>query len=230
MGLNWKEWKRALTMDKSNNALVIFIFILTISVFFCFVLSPAALASGNSSSADWPMFHHDLTHTGYSTSTPTATSAVQLWNYTTRRPVGSSPAIVNGYVYVGSDDRNIYCLNALTGTKIWNYTTQGPIDSSPAVANGYVYVGSDDHNIYCLNASTGVKVWNFTTGNTVESSPAVANGYVYVGSWDGNVYCLDALTGAKVWNYSTGGLVESSPAVAGGLRLCGVHRQQRLLS
>ena len=110
MGLNWKEWKRALTMNKCNNALAIFIFILTISVFFCLVLSPVALVSGNSSSGDWPMFHHDLTHSGDSSSTSTSTSAVQLWNYTTRGPVGSSPAIVDGFLYVGSDDRNVTAL------------------------------------------------------------------------------------------------------------------------
>jgi hypothetical protein len=30
------------------------------------------------SNSDWPMFHHDLTHAGYSTSTPTVTSPTLL--------------------------------------------------------------------------------------------------------------------------------------------------------
>ena len=69
----------------------------------------------------------------------------------------SSPAVANGVVYVGSDDHNVYALNATTGAKLWNYTTGGYVLSSPAVVNGVVYVGSDDDNVYALNATTGAK-------------------------------------------------------------------------
>ena len=64
-----------------------------------------------------PMFHHDLTHTGYSASTAPATSANLLWNYTTKNPIGASPAIVDGYVYIPSDDGTVYKLNAADGSK-----------------------------------------------------------------------------------------------------------------
>ena len=46
-------------------------------------ISTGFVVNAVSSNDDWPMFHHDLTHTGYSTSTPIATSANLLWNYTT---------------------------------------------------------------------------------------------------------------------------------------------------
>ncbi len=94
----------------------------------------------------------------------------------------SSPAVVNGVVYVGAADGNVYALNASTGAKLWSYATGGEVESSPAVANGVVYVGSDDDNVYALNASTGAKLWSYTTGSIVDSSPAVANGVVYIGS------------------------------------------------
>jgi outer membrane protein assembly factor BamB len=67
--------------------------------------------------------------------------------------VGSSPAVANGVVYVGSNDNNLYALNATTGAKVWNYTTGGSVYSSPAVANGVVYVGSQDHNLYALGTT-----------------------------------------------------------------------------
>ena len=136
---------------------------------------------GSSSPDNWLMFHHDLTHTGYSTSTPTATFVTLLWNYTTNSVVWASPIIVDGRVYIPSDDGIVYCLDAISGDQIWNYTTHGtgrrgaPIGSSAAFSEGYIYFGSYDRNIYCLNAYTGVRVWNFTTGNTVESCPSVAN-------------------------------------------------------
>jgi outer membrane protein assembly factor BamB len=163
----------------------------------------------------WPMFHHDQTHMGYSNSTAPNTNQI-LWNHTTGNSVDSSPAVVGGVVFVGSDDGKVYALNASTGALVWNYTTGGYVYSSPAVAGGIVYVGSLDYKVYALNASTGALVWNYTTGSYVYSSPAVANGIVYVGSMDYKVYALNASTGALVWNYTTGNWVTSSPAVAGG--------------
>jgi len=93
---------------------------------------------------------------------------------------------------VGSDDGNIYAINATTGAKVWSYTTGYVVESSPAVSNGVVYVGSGDRNVYALSATTGAKLWNYTTGNSVRSSPAVVNGVVYVGSGDHNIYALNA--------------------------------------
>jgi outer membrane protein assembly factor BamB len=141
---------------------------------------------------DTMQFHCNAQHTGnYSTVAGSIPSNGQLlWNYTTGGLVASSPAVANGVVYVGSEDNNVYALNATTGAQLWNYTTGGQVWSSPAVANGAVYVGSDDNNTYALNATTGAKLWNYTTGNSVFSSPAVANGTVYVGSVDGNVYAI----------------------------------------
>ena len=141
------------------------------------------------------------------------------WYYTAGGWVESSPAVANGIVYVGSNDNNVYALNATTGAKVWSYTTGDAVSSSPAVVTGVVYVGSLDRNVYALNATTGAKVWSYTTGGPV-SSPAVSNGVVYVGSDDHNVYALNATTGAKVWSFTTGYYVDSSPAVfkRGGLR------------
>ena len=162
----------------------------------------------------WSMFRHDLSHTGYSESPAPNTNQTQ-WTYTTGDYVFSSPAVVDGKVYVGSEDNKTYCLNALTGALIWNYTTGAPVRSSPAVVDGKVYVGSMDNKTYCLNALTGALIWNYTTG-WVLSSPSVVDGKVYVGSYDKKVYCLDALTGAHIWNYTTGDYVWSSPAVVDG--------------
>jgi hypothetical protein len=91
------------------------------------------------------------------------------WSYATGNEVYSSPAVMNGVVYVGSVSGKVYALDASTGTKLWSYTTGGGVWSSPAVANGVVYVGSLDHNVYALRASTGHKLWSYTTGYWVYS-------------------------------------------------------------
>jgi outer membrane protein assembly factor BamB len=67
-----------------------------------------------------------------------ASTGAKLWSYATGNEVSSSPAVVNGMVYVGSKDGNVYALNARTGAKLWSYATEYGyfVVSSPAVVNG----------------------------------------------------------------------------------------------
>jgi hypothetical protein len=169
----------------------------------------------------WPMFHHDPNHTGTSTSIGPTTNNL-LWRYTTGGAVFSSPAIVGGLVYVGSEDGNVYCLNAVTGSLVWRYTTGGAVFSSPAVADGMVFIGSDDHNIYSLNEATGSRTWSWQTWSDVLPSPAVAGGFVLAGSSDGNVYDCNENTGITPWTDSCGDRY-SSVAVADDMWFVGSY-------
>jgi outer membrane protein assembly factor BamB len=178
----------------------------------------------------WPMFRHDITHTGYSTSTAPITNQI-LWSYATGGIVRSSPAVeFGGMVFVGSQDGKVYALNATTGKQIWNYTTglfmgmfHGSVLSSPAVDGGVVFVGAYDGKVYALNATTGNQIWNYATGwdGLVVSSPAVDGGVVFVGSENGHVYALNETTGALVWDHPTLGMIESSPAIDNGMVFVG---------
>lgn len=172
----------------------------------------------------WPMWRHNPAHSAVGQSGPT--NLTLSWKFTTGGAVISSPSLVDGRVYVGSQDTNLYCINARSGGLIWNSSTGGSIKSSPAVVNGRVYICPDDGYVYCFDAHTGSKIWaksiggyipaNFASSVILRSSPAVVGGLVYVGSLDTNVYCLDANTGNVNWTYKTEGYVTSSPAVVNG--------------
>ncbi|UCC58934.1 MAG: PQQ-binding-like beta-propeller repeat protein [Candidatus Bathyarchaeum sp.] len=172
----------------------------------------------------WPIFRRDPAHTAASDSGPTNLSL--RWKFTTGGAVISSPTIADSKVYVGSYDKNIYCLDALNGAFIWNYTTGAGIKSSPAMVDGKVYVGPDDGYVYCLNANNGSLIWKTYAGGYIEahfgvisrlsSSPTVVEGRVYVGSLDKKTYCLDANSGDVIWTYETAGYISSSPAVVDG--------------
>ena len=71
----------------------------------------------------------------------------------------SAPAVVDGRVYIGSNDGNLYALDAATGSELWRVVTAGPVVSSPAVKGGYVYFGSEDMVARCADAVTGNLLW-----------------------------------------------------------------------
>lgn len=168
------------------------------------------------------MFGFDLQRTRFNQSErilniTNVSHLVPYWSASTAAYINSSPAVANGIVYIGSEDRNVYAFNATTGTLLWKTPTGDLIHSSPAVANGIVYIGSTDNKLYAFDAMTGKPRWTLTTGDRIYSSPTVANGIVYVSSQDHKLYALDAITGAILWTYTTGDAIDSSPAVANGM-------------
>ncbi len=172
----------------------------------------------------WPMWRHDPEHTGTGQSGPT--NLTLRWKFTTGGGVASSPSVVDGKAYIGSEDKNVYCLDARSGSLVWNFTTGFRIKSSPAVVDGKVYLGPDDGYVYCLDAKNGSLFWKRYAGGYIpahfdsvarlSSSPTVVGGRVYVGSLDNNTYCLDANSGNVIWTYKTAGYITSSPAVVDG--------------
>ncbi len=163
---------------------------------------------------DWPMFGVSPARTAQHPNAEGPTDSVSVkWAFKTAHSVHSSPAVVDGTVYVGSRDLNVYAVDAATGDPQWVFGTHLEVNSSPAVVDGTVYVGSNDGNVYALDATTGDQQWAFETGSRVGSSPAVVDDTVYIGSDDHNVYALDATTGDQQWAFETGGRVGSSPAV-----------------
>ncbi|MGY4765722.1 caspase, EACC1-associated type [Kribbella sp. CWNU-51] len=138
------------------------------------------------------------------------------WFFETEGEIYSSPAVADGTVFIGSNDRNLYALDVLTGAPRWHYSAGGAITSSPAVVDGVVYVGSNDGKVHAVDASSGQERWTFATNAVIHSSPAVSGGTVYVGSRDHNVYALAAATGTQRWRFTGGDWFNSSPTVDNG--------------
>ena len=119
------------------------------------------------------------------------------FNPGTGRDMRSSPTFainpISGIptVYIGSDDGNLYALNANTGNDLWGFDTGSSVVSSPIVdLDGTIYVGSDNGNVYAINPD-GTQKWIFPTGAMVRSSPAIGDdGFIHVGSDDTNFYTI----------------------------------------
>ena len=186
----------------------------------------------------WPMFGHDPNHTRSSSSSAPITNETS-WNVLLGLSVKSSPAIVNGRVYIGAtryDNGTIHgmmvCVSARNGSKLWSYVVENPhssdVQSSPAVYDDKVYFGTIDNKVICLDAINGEFIWRHTCPSQVFSSPAVVDEKVYI-NCDG-IYCLDAEgngdgTTTVLWHtpLSHG---DSSPAVYNGKVYAGTNNRQ----
>lgn len=170
----------------------------------------------------WPMFRHDAIRSSIGQGGPS--NMTLAWKFPTNGAVMSSPSVVDGIVYFGSQDKNFYAVNAWSGTPIWNFTTLDAVEASPAIVNGKLFTGGEDGYVYCLNAYNGSLLWKtfvngslpVTFGSAVmlRSSPAVVDDKVYIGSLDGNLYALNFNNGTIEWKFKTLGLITSSPTVA----------------
>ena len=171
-----------------------------------------------------------------------------LWDKTlSGGPINhSTPAVVDGVVYIGTDEGKIRAYDADNGNLLWSYSPGAPyIDSSPLVFqyddNGtqktYLIIGegTDGNDYHCLDVSNNpnppTEVWNYTTGGGAWSSPAIAEVEIdgetktiaYFGSGypDHNVYAVDVSDGTTLWTYSTGTKswenVSATPAVVDGI-------------
>ena len=198
------------------------------------VAGALSLASADAAgAADWPQFHFGADHVGVNASEITlarsnVSALTQQWATAIGPASNSSPGVVDGIVYVGSLDGNLYAVDAASGQVRWSAATGGSIGlSSPAVDGGRVFIGSADQKLYAFDASTGTQLWSAATGATIEAPPSVANGVVYAAS--DKLYAFDAATGALEWSADTGGpVLFSSPTVVGGRVYVGAFDQATL--
>jgi len=104
------------------------------------------------------------------------------WTATFDQWSESSPALVDGIVYVGSNDcedvcdeyfypaGKVWAFEADTGVELWNYTTADFVRSDPAVSNGSLYVGSSDGRLHAFesgsSASSAARVTEYEVNST----------------------------------------------------------------
>ena len=134
---------------------------------------------------EWPMFHHDATHTGVSGESSISRSTVAdlglKWEANTGSSSFTSPAVVysqqlaRGLVIQGNQDGSLSAYDANSGDRIWVYKLPAHIQSSPAVANNVVYFGASDHYLHALNLATGTEICGFLADGVISSSPVVVN-------------------------------------------------------
>ncbi len=110
----------------------------------------------------------------------TIDSGEVLWSFLTGDGTGadheggSSPAVADGKILVGSNTGFIYCIDEQTGTEIWNYSLLSGTFSSPAIADGKIYIGTSIGRMYGFAESApGMMVTISPESSIVESQRSI---------------------------------------------------------
>jgi outer membrane protein assembly factor BamB len=141
------------------------------------------------------------------------TGILPIWEFACEDEVRSSPVVVEGVVYVGAYDNNLYALDARTGEFRWKYPTEGGIAATPFVWNDRVLVGSEDRLLYAVSARTGRIKWTCPTEGRIRSSARVEFEHAFFGSDDYRLYAVNAHSGRVVWRFESLGPIRSTPIV-----------------
>ena len=147
-----------------------------------------------------------------------AKTGQEIWRFQTESFVRSVPAVSNGVIYIGDDNKKFYAIDAKDGSLKWkNDTALGGYTASAAVVGNIVYAMPKDGSFYAFDTSNGEVVWSTLIGKIAESSPAIGEGIIAFGTDGGAIVALDASTGKQKWSYNTGTIdIKSSPVIADG--------------
>src|SRR5262249_22477515 len=143
-----------------------------------------------------------------------ASTLVEDWSFIDPQPTlqgqpnaafYSTPIVVDGVVYIGSNTGNFYALDEATGALLWQQllgfttpttcgsghgvTSTATVATDPVSGTLTVYVGGGDGYLYALDAATGNIVFRQfvtdvgTTRNTgfIWAAPTVMSSRIYLG-------------------------------------------------
>ncbi len=153
-------------------------------------------------------------------------SGEKVWEHPTKRYTHASPAFCSErrLVACGSNDNELFLLDALTGAVRWRFDTSGTGSSTASIRHapafdpkrGQLIAGCANGYAYVIEVQTGREVWSVRTGNSIYTVPLVVEDSAYFGSTDKHFYVLD-LERREVRNrIHTGAKIFGPPRLIGG--------------
>jgi outer membrane protein assembly factor BamB len=166
--------------------------------------------------ADWPLFRGDALGTGVARG-PLPEQLEVLWRFPTQDGAfEGSVAIVDGVVYAGCLDGNLYAIDLQTGQERWKFHTDLGFVAAPSVRAGKVYIGDVEGRFYCLSAATGEPIWSFQAQAEIDAGANFYQDKVLIGSQDATLYCFTADDGKEVWKHQIEDQIRCMPTVVDG--------------
>ncbi|NHZ71933.1 MAG: PQQ-binding-like beta-propeller repeat protein, partial [Aquificales bacterium] len=174
--------------------------------------SPAPCPGCGAADSAWPMYRHDLKHTGRSPYNGPDQPGKELEFWPSGSTSGSSAVIgEDNTVYVGLG-HHLYALNP-DHSERWTFDAGNSVNTPFISADGKIYFTThEDSTLHALNLN-GQELWTYDAGEWSVSAPVVDEyGIIYFGSADGYFYAIHP-DGSLYWRYHVGTWINSSPAL-----------------
>lgn len=141
--------------------------------------------------------------------------------------IRSSPVIVDGRVYLATDDGLVHALDLISGHEIWRYPadgqpTLGTISADLAFHDGFLYVATEEGVLHLIDVSgdTPTSVCDFDAVDPIVTNPIITDEVTYVATMGQTIWPLP--TGAcdgrlpnRLPAYITDTPVRVGPAIVG---------------
>ena len=183
--------------------------------------------------SSWTQFRLNDAHNPVIDSPGTAAA----WRVETHGQISSSPAVVNGVVYVGTNGGTLFAIDAATGAIRWKYVAHNGMKSNPLVYGGVVIVGvgnadsttiaarrkvrvgSGSSGILALDARTGRARWYYALTGTGQPTATIVDGKLIHHDGSGMIVALDPRNGRQLYSHYVGAVASMVAAIPvdGGL-------------
>jgi outer membrane protein assembly factor BamB len=135
-----------------------------------------------------------------------------IWEFAADGTITADPAVSQGRLYFGTENRRFYCLKAGTGKAAWSRLLQGAPLHPAVISGGTVVVAASNSVIYFISARGGsILSWE-TISSRVIHPLAAAGPLVLASSATPEVTAFEIKTGKRVGQYAASG-----PLVAGAV-------------
>ena len=136
---------------------------------------------------------------------PTGSFSLAFWRKGPAAKLSGGVTVANNRVYVGSEEGQMYALDAATGELDWQVNVPGEVVSAPAYGEGFLVTHLGNGTVYAMDAETGEQRWTHeeevpTLSLRGTSSPAIAAGGVMLGSNSGRAVVLILESGQLAWD------------------------------
>jgi outer membrane protein assembly factor BamB len=140
-------------------------------------------------------------------------SGKELWRHQVAGSIGSTPTVVDGVAYFGSDDGYFYAFDTISQERVFRLNTGKLIRSSAAVFGGRAYIGNRLGILYAFDAKSGELAWQFDSGDWIDSPPSFVGDRIYVGTKHRRLLVLNSADGSIIWEYNIRSSITTAPVV-----------------
>jgi outer membrane protein assembly factor BamB len=163
--------------------------------------------------------------------------AAPRWSTRLGGQIYASPAVADGFTYVGTTGGVFNAVRIADGALAWTFSAGRPIFGRALVEGDAVYFVCDSGQLFKLNRADGKELWRYELGDGAVArvlphpnvfdwdwqgpQPVIAGDVLFVGAGDGGFHAVDVATGARRWRFTTGGKIRNAALVDGARVILG---------